>query len=108
MYDQNQGFGRTKLINSLKLKGENSFDMFVVDSVVLSAGNSMMEMEYGFKINSTCVNSLSATLVWHDPPGAIGAAKPVLNDLDLLITVMSSGAKRYPNGRTSRDPINNS
>ena len=57
-----------------------------------------------------CLNgspgSLTVTLAWHDYPGSPAAAKALVNDLDLSVTVGgSSGQKWQGNGAVDR--INN-
>lgn len=54
---------------------------------------------------------MSATLVWTDPPAYPSCQMCVLNDLDLVVKKDKGEGKHelfHPNGRTSRDDINNS
>jgi fibronectin type 3 domain-containing protein len=53
---------------------------------------------------------LVATLVWTDPPAAIGAGAKLVNNLDLTVTAPNGGTTFFPNGidKTSgADNINN-
>lgn len=49
---------------------------------------------------------LRVTLAWCDFPSLPGARLHLVNDLDLRV-VDSEGNSYYPNGRSSRDPLNN-
>ena len=109
IYDNNQGFGRVALIKGLKLTGLNTagFGFWTIDNQVLTT--TANSLSWDFTITSMCTdNSISAMLVWTDPANTGGATRPLLNDLDLLLTKKSDGTKSYPNGLTMKDSINNS
>lgn len=105
-YDVHQGFGAITLIRSLPLAGKNLLRAQVIDR--RSIGNAQ-EDEYLITIDKSngCDEPLSATLVWTDPPGAPSCVLCLINDLDLYITDQEQSTKFYPNGRASRDTINN-
>ena len=105
-YDLHQGFGAITLIKSLPLAGKNLLRAQVIDR--RSIGNAQ-ENEYSVTIDKSngCDEPLGATLVWTDPPGAPSCALCLINDLDLYITDQELSTKFYPNGRSSRDTINN-
>lgn len=105
-YDTNQNFGRVSLIDSLPLSGENQLKAKFVDRKEIR--NGVMD-RYPLVIGSSgCSSSttLSAALVWHDPPGAASCRTCLLNDLDLYVT-NDAGEKFYPNGLNSKDSVNN-
>ena len=106
-YDGAQGFGRVSLIDSLPLSGKNGIKAHIIDrkNILL---NDQHKFQVSIKKNSQCdTNVFSATLVWMDPPAAIGCKSCVLNDLDLYIKDINSGIEYYPNGHTSKDLDNN-
>jgi len=114
MYDNHQGFGRLNLLNSLPLAEKNSLGAFIVDKQSLDGGATDT---YVFKLDTisgiSCdgTNTLSVTLVWNDPPSSTGCAKCVQNDLDLSLVLAGAGSNNgqtiFPNGRTSKDDVNN-
>uniref|UniRef100_A0A7S1G2L9 subtilisin n=1 Tax=Corethron hystrix TaxID=216773 RepID=A0A7S1G2L9_9STRA len=105
-YDTNQGFGRISLLDSLPLKGGKSFDMTFKDRRVLSAGQKdKMEFQIDTRGGKCESKDLSATLVWTDEPARSYCKQCLMNDLDMK--VLHNGLEKYPNGRSSRDSINN-
>jgi hypothetical protein len=59
-----------------------------------------------FRIEVASGNELRVTLVWSDYPSLPEARLQLVNDLDLRV-VGPDGGVYYPNGRDSRDPLNN-
>ena len=105
-YDVHQAFGGVSLIHSLPLAGKNRLGAKIVDRQPMKNGE---EDTYDITIDgySRCMAPLSATLVWTDPAGMAGCTICVLNDLDMYVTKNGDSTTYYPNGRTSRDSINN-
>jgi subtilisin family serine protease len=87
--DNSQGWGRLNLKNSLRpdLPVVNEF---ADESPLISTGDTR---EYQYTVIDNSV-PLKATLVWTDYPGAVLAAKELVNDLDL--TVVSPSGTSYP------------
>eukprot|EP00567_Pseudictyota_dubia_P015351 CAMPEP_0197445370 /NCGR_PEP_ID=MMETSP1175-20131217/10601_1 /TAXON_ID=1003142 /ORGANISM="Triceratium dubium, Strain CCMP147" /LENGTH=1003 /DNA_ID=CAMNT_0042976317 /DNA_START=310 /DNA_END=3321 /DNA_ORIENTATION=- len=106
MYDSVQGFGRVSLLDSLRLQGRNRIATRVVDRITVPDGN---RRGYQVLINSTvCTGEdLRVSLVWADPPGASGCVRCLVNDLDLTVVNQATGETFHPNGRTSKDDLNN-
>ena len=98
--DRSQGFGHVNLYDSLNPGGDNSLS-FVVGSFTAS-GNS-------FTTNIVVrgdIGICTITLAWQDYPGDEGAAKALVNDLDLTVT-SPSGIVYYPNNLGRLDHVNN-
>lgn len=104
-YDNTQGFGAANLMLSLPLRNTNDFGIFVKDKMPLRLGQ-YHSFELSMDLND-CKSDFSVTLAWTDPPGTIGCTSCIVNDLDLLVEDVGSLVKRYPNGRTSPDRVNN-
>merc|ERR1712071_142754 len=88
-YDNNQGFGRVSLINSMPLgRINNQFQLRVMDRRIITANTVD---EYTVSINKkmnndeSCNIPLRVSLVWYDPPSSPGCSRCLLNDLDLFI-----------------------
>ena len=107
-YDNNQGFGRVSLVDSLPLDGVNTFGASFIDKATIKDGERM-EIDFNITDNGgRCTNNeFRATLVWADPPGATGCVRCLVNDLDLSVQKIGSSRIYYPNGRGSRDSTNN-
>lgn len=91
--DSNQGYGRVDVARATDLGRA-----FIVDEVVgIGTGQSQT---YPIRVNGR--GRLTATLVYTDAPAAAGAARALVNDLDLVLI--------DPSGRqvTLNDRINNS
>lgn len=100
--DAYQGFGRVQLSNVLPLSGKTSFQLTVRDMVDV-VENSFMK--YSFKVTDSS-QPLIVTLSWYDPPAVSGAAKALMNDLDLILKLPSK-EKVFGNMDSSRDSVNN-
>lgn len=112
MYDNHQGFGRVNLLNSLPLAEKNSLGAFIVDKQSLdyrATDTYVFKLDTISGISCDGTNTLSVTLVWNDPPSSTGCTKCVQNDLDLSLVLAGSnnGQTIFPNGRTSKDDVNN-
>ena len=107
-YDNNQGFGRVSLVDSLPLNGANTFGASFIDKATIQDGQTL-DIDFNITDNGgRCTgNEFRATLVWADPPGATGCVKCLVNDLDLSVQKAGSSRIYYPNGRGSRDTTNN-
>ena len=104
MYDFHQGFGRTTINNALKLEGENDISTYIVDRKALYP---LQTESFDFTLTSCSLKQFSVMLVWVDPQGPITGAKVLMNDMDLYMTLKDSPTKMYPNGRISKDSLNN-
>ncbi len=98
-----QGFGKIRIDQGINING--TVGLFFRDESV-AEGNTMT---YNVSILPTADTSrdLSVTLVWTDPVGPAGAAKPVLHDLDLSVVDNTTGVVYYPNGLSTADHVNN-
>lgn len=107
-YDNNQGFGRVSLVDSLPLDGANTFGASFIDKATIQDGQTLA-IDFNITDNGgRCTeNEFRATLTWADPPGATGCVRCLVNDLDLSVQKLGSSRIYYPNGRGSRDTINN-
>jgi hypothetical protein len=74
-----QGWGRINLANTLCFFGDNNF-LDVADVTNGMATGAIWSQRY------FSTGSLKITLVWTDYPGTEGAAKALVNDLDLSVT----------------------
>lgn len=106
--DNNQGFGRVSLVDSLPLSAANSFGASFIDKVTIKNRETL---NFDFDITDNggrCTeDEFRATLVWADPPGATGCVRCLVNDLDLSVRKAGSSRVYYPNGLGSRDTTNN-
>jgi len=110
-YDNNMGFGRISLTDSLLLPGASSIETRVHDRVQITNKSTKT---YSIKIdkqNDCNANEFSSTLVWTDPPASSGCAHCLINDLDLYVDLTKEGTNEtiryYPNGLSGRDDTNN-
>jgi len=87
--DNSQGWGRLNLKNSL-CPDPPLVNEFADESPLIYTGDTR---EYQYTVIDNSV-PLKATLVWTDYPGAVLAAKELVNDLDL--TVVSPSGVTYP------------
>ncbi|MDH3328203.1 MAG: S8 family serine peptidase, partial [Desulfobulbaceae bacterium] len=76
-----QGWGRINLSNTLHFFTDNNFLDIADIPAGLATGSSWTQRYF-----STGDQFLKVTLVWTDYPGFEGAAKTLVNDLDLLVT----------------------
>lgn len=104
-YDNNQGYGRVNLLNSLPLTGENKVQMITVNDKGIGNG---VKQEHIIDINTSngCSEDLRVTLAWFDPAGSVGCTNCIMNDLDLYIEEVNGSDTFYPNGLTRRDRKN--
>lgn len=93
-----EGWGRLDLESS---SNEASWIKVLDDSAGLRLDESRV-----FKIEVASAKALRVTLAWSDYPALPEARLQLVNDLDLIITD-TEGNTIYPNGRNSRDPLNN-
>ena len=105
LYDNNIGFGRINLQGSLPLEDVNDFRAFMKDQQPISQ-NQIDENVFYIDTDECSRNFISATLVWADPPGALGCTHCLINDLDLEV-VKNNNLPTYPNGQSSKDDTNN-
>ena len=107
--DNQQGFGRLdlslSLLSSASTPAGGGLSLWCSDSEVVASGG---HVSYTFHVVSAA-QPLKATLVWFDPPNAVGAAKQLLHDLDLTVRDETTGTTFYSNGATSagQDELNN-
>jgi hypothetical protein len=93
-----QGWGRVDLGQSLY---PTNASVMLVDKVAFSDGS-----EYAVKVTVTNSAPLAVQLVWTDYPGALGAEKALVNDLDLVVSNRTTGVVWYGNGVGGGDRIN--
>ena len=110
--DARQGFGRMSAIDSVPLKRHNDLQGGYLDGELVSLTNPTRTYRFTLSAqNQTCDDAeMSTTLVWADPPGAIGCLNCVLNDLDLFaVQTMTNGTviEHFPNGGSAKDSVNN-
>ncbi len=93
-YPSNQeGWGRLLLDNVLFFTGEARRLWWVDKKKALSQGIAQSATDsYVFTVASTS-EPLKVTMVWNDPPAAVGASFPMINNLDL--EVQSPGGTVY-------------
>lgn len=89
--DNSQGWGRLNLKDSID-PSPPTVTEFIDVSASLTTG---AYNEYQYTVTDTSV-PLKFTLVWTDYPGAVLAAKELVNDIDLTVT--SPSGTVYPNG----------
>ena len=76
-----QGWGRINLSNTLTFSGDTKTLTIVDEATGLATGKSISQTYF-----SQGDQPLKVTLVWTDYPGTVGAAKALVNDLDLTVT----------------------
>ena len=82
-----QGWGRINLSNTLTFSGDTKTLTVINSTAGLATGDSISQTYF-----SQGDQPLKATLVWTDYPGTVGAAKALVNDLDLTVTAPDGGA----------------
>ena len=104
-YDNNQGFGRVNLGNSVPLKGYNDFRLILNDRILIE-NNQKHAMNV--TISNICdLNELSITLAWIDVVGVPGCTDCLVNDLDLTVKSIQTGMITHSNGGSMKDSKNN-
>lgn len=93
-----EGWGRLDLA---WFKDRNSWIKFVDDREGLRNGDSRV-----FRVELRSGKELRVTLAWTDYPSLPECRLHLVNDLDLRV-IGPAGEFYYPNGRSSRDPLNN-
>lgn len=93
-----EGWGRVSLRDAVQPLWPSNVDF--IDASGLGTGASG---EYTYEVQNTSV-PLKITLAWTDYPGAVQAAKELVNDLDLL--VIAPGGQQY-RGNSAVDRLNN-
>jgi subtilisin family serine protease len=104
-YDNNQGYGRLNLLNSLPLNGENDLQMIVVNDKGIR-NEATQEYVVDIDMSNGCSADLRVTLAWFDAPGSVGCTSCIMNDLDLYIEEVNGSDTFYPNGLSRRDRKN--
>jgi len=103
-YDNNQGFGRLSLQDSVYLAGQTNVQLKVWDrEKVIDQDTNTYNVTID-KSNGCQAENLSVTLVWVEEGSSPGCMNCVLNDLDLSVSFR--GETYYPNGRQSPDRTN--
>jgi len=105
MYDQNQGFGRISLTDTLPLKGVNSFHARLYDRINISQGE---EHHYDFDVKGYCegIDEISVTMAYSDDFGWPGCISCLMNDVDIKI-IVNGEVTHFPNGGNNPDSNNN-
>ena len=93
-----QGWGRVDLGQSLY---PTNASVMLVDRIAFSEGSI-----HSVDLTLTNRSPLSVQLVWTDCPAALGAAKDIVNDLDLMVSNKTTGAVWYGNGVAGGDRVN--
>ena len=94
-----QGWGRVDLGESLY---PASAEVKLVDRIPFVDGET-----FSVRVTLTNAAPLSAQLAWTDYPGDYGAARDLVNDLDLVVSNETTGAVWYGNGVEGGDRTNN-
>jgi hypothetical protein len=98
--DVYQGFGRVQLSNVIPLPGKTSFQLTVRDMVEIKQKTAVTHY---FMVTDSS-QPLVITLSWYDPPASPGAAKALVNDLDLILKLPDKKGKLF--GNSERDHVN--
>ena len=101
--DTYQGYGRVQLSNVLPLPGKTSFQLTVRDNVQIKEKATLSMF---FEVISSS-QPLVITISWYDPPALSGAAKALVNDLDLVLKLPDGKGKLFGNMGQKRDSVNN-
>jgi len=104
LYDNNQGFGRLSLQDSLYLAGQTNVQLEVWDRERIEDQDINTYNVTIDKSNGCQAEDLSVTLVWIEEGSNPGCQNCVLNDLDLSVSFR--GQTYYPNGQKSPDRTN--
>eukprot|EP00985_Skeletonema_marinoi_P018640 scaffold10435_cov134-Skeletonema_marinoi.AAC.3 len=105
-YDNNQGFGRLSLQDSVYLAGKTNVQLKIWDrESVPNGGTNTYDVTID-KSGGCQSKDLSVTSVWMEEGSPSGCTACVLHDLDLSVSFR--GKSYYPNGRSSPDRTNNS
>ncbi len=99
------GFGRVNLVSSLALNPQAQM-AYWDDKAGIGTGATR---SYSVAVTQTATSGdfFAVTLAWTDYPGTFGAAKALVNDLDLEV-VAPSGTHYRGNGGAGWDRLNNS
>jgi len=100
-YDESQGFGLISLVDAVYLKDKSEAKVLVWDKVELEVGGMWEETINSGSCNA---NHTSVTMSYFDKAGVGGCSECLINRLEL--TVIKSGQKLYPNGKTGPDTKN--
>jgi len=115
-YDSTQGMGLVQLDRSLPIAGKNKIHAITRNNKEIMDGEEIdiyIRAQPGKCSNTSYKHDFSATLVWNDPPGAMGCSKCLINDLDIMVHwVTANGnvkpnSKQFPNGLSAKDNRNN-
>ncbi|MEN3044985.1 MAG: S8 family serine peptidase [Candidatus Hydrothermales bacterium] len=80
VYDQNFGWGRVNLRNTLYFSGDAK-DLRIAQKAVYATGDSLV---YALNVLSNSI-PLKIVLVWLDAPASVGANPAIVNNLDLKV-----------------------
>jgi subtilisin family serine protease len=104
LYDNNQGFGRLSLQDSVYLVGQTNVQLKIWDrESIIDQDTNTYDVTID-KSNGCQAEDLSVTLAWVEEGSSPGCKSCVLNDLDLSVSFR--GQIYYPNGRNSTDRTN--
>jgi hypothetical protein len=97
--NSDQGFGRVTVDDALWFSGEpDAARLAVLDDRNMATGLSSAGESDTFELRPTALQPLKLMLVWTDAPGTVGAAKALVNDLDLEITTADGSVYRGNQG----------
>jgi len=105
--DNNQGWGRVDLYNTLYFSGDGRNFLFDDYTSGLEKPGSEAPVVTYTVCNQSSSEELRFTLVWTDPPAATGASVTLVNNLDLEVTAPDGTTVYYPNRGTGPDNRNN-
>ena len=97
--DFTQGFGRAELSSVLRFRGDGRGNLSVWNRETVASGASL---QYCLSLPWGSSAPLRITIVWNDPPATPGAAKTLINNLDLVL-IGPGGAYYYGNALSQWD-----
>ena len=104
LYDNNQGFGRISLQDSVYLAGETNVQLQMWDREIVTDQYTNTYDVTVDKSRGCQAEDLSVTLVWIEEGGSPGCMFCVINDLDLSVSFRNK--TYYPNGLSNPDRTN--
>lgn len=92
--NSDQGFGRVTVDDALWFDDDPAAErLLILDDRNMTTGLSANGQSETFTLEPTSLAPVKLMLVWTDAPGAAGAAKALVNDLDLVVE--SAGGRTF-------------
>jgi hypothetical protein len=116
VHDSNQGMGLVQLDNTLPISGHNKLNAIVRNNKTINDGefhDIFIKATPNTCLKEPYKHDFSATLTWYDPAGAVSCTKCLMNDLDIMVNMITPdgkvkrNSKVFPNGGTQKDSENN-